>query len=58
MNKAIIYKTTFPIPKEFKYNVHIVSNGYYYGTGRFCKTYKEAIEFSKLYNVIEIRKGY
>jgi hypothetical protein len=53
-NKAIWYRCSF-VP--YYYNVHIITNGYYCGIGRFCDTWEELIAFCKAYNVTEIRKG-
>lgn len=30
---------------EYPYNVHIITNGYYAGVGRFCRTVDEAGEW-------------
>lgn len=53
MNKAIYNITDF---EPHYYNVHIITDGYYCGIGRFCKTENEMIEFCRKYDVKEIRK--
>lgn len=52
-NKAVYHITSFA---PHYYNVHILTNGYYCGIGRFCTTWDEVVAFCKYYNVKEIRQ--
>ena len=50
MNKAIIY-LIHEIGFPYKYNIQIITTGYYTGNGRYCKTWDEVIETCKYWNV-------
>lgn len=39
-------------PFNFKYNVKVINNGFYYGIGKFCNSKKEVQEFIKNYNEV------
>jgi len=42
---------------DYPYNVHIITNGYYCGVGRFCKTLEEAERYivEKFPGIIRIK---
>lgn len=53
MNKAVYSICSF---SPYYYNVHIITDGYYCGIGRFCESWHEVVEFCNRYNVVEIKK--
>lgn len=48
MNKAMIKRTKYP---AFKYSVQIITNGYYCGSGKFCRSIAECLSVCREYAV-------
>lgn len=53
MNIAKYYRCSWA---PYYYNVHIFTNGYYAGVGRFCESLDELITFCKYYECEKIEK--
>lgn len=49
-NKIQLQDNCKAYTEGYRYNIQVLFNGFYYGTGRFCKSKQEAEEYINSYN--------